>query len=150
MAISKKERADPTIPRMKKVAEKVLPIRSLIENKDVSEAAQALADFRLHFVEEQFFQQATVTIKYRDSSNWRTPGRYYAVATRLETPKEVQERLERAAVRKAREAKRKAKIEQEEAERELKRTVNRLTHLKKEMANYEQKQKDLEKQLKIG
>lgn len=101
------------------VARKRVPLKKLLHGKEIREAARALEDFRLNLNEAEFLYGAKITLTM-DSY-----GELQAVARRLETDKELADRLEKvrlAAVAKAeREAKRKAIAAAKAREEELNR-----------------------------
>ena len=76
---------------------KRIPLRQLLHGKEIREAARALEDFRMKLNEQEFLYGAKITIK------WENYGEAYAVARRLETDKEFEDRIEK--VRLAAEAK---------------------------------------------
>lgn len=76
---------------------KRIPLRQLLHGKEIREAAKALEDFRMKLNEQEFLYGAKITIK------WENYGEAYAVARRLETDKEFEDRIEK--VRLAAEAK---------------------------------------------
>ena len=76
---------------------KRIPLRQLLHGKEIREAAKALEDFRIKLNEQEFLYGAKITIK------WENYGEAYAVARRLETDKEFEDRIEK--VRLAAEAK---------------------------------------------
>jgi hypothetical protein len=88
------------------VARKRVPLKKLLNGKEIREAAKALEDFRMNLNEAEFLYGAKITL------TMDTYGECTAVARRPETDKELADRLEKvrlAAVAKAeREAKRKA------------------------------------------
>ena len=71
---------------------KRIPLRQLLNGKEIREAAKALEDFRMKLNEQEFLYGAKITIKWEDYSD------VYAVARRLETDKEFTDRLEKARI----------------------------------------------------
>jgi len=69
---------------------KRIPLRQLLHGKEIREAARALEDFRMKLNEQEFLYGAKITIK------WENYGEAYAVARRLETDKEFEDRIEKA------------------------------------------------------
>ncbi len=92
---------------------KRIPMKKLLHGKEIREAAKALEDFRLGLNEQEFLYGAKIYIQVGEY------GETHAVARRLETDKEFEDRLEKARLaaeaKKAREIKRK---QQEEAKRQ--------------------------------
>ena len=72
------------------VGSKRIPLRQLLNGKEIREAAKALEDFRMKLNEQEFLYGAKISIK------WDNYGDVYAVARRLETDKEFTDRLEKA------------------------------------------------------
>jgi RPA family protein len=105
--------------KMVEIGKKRIPLRSLIHNKPIREAAKALEDARLHFNEQEIMLGAKLIVK------WETGGDAYLYALRLETDNEYNRRLEEA--RKAEEAKaERARIRKlQEAERAKKAQIMR-------------------------
>lgn len=96
------------------VGSKRIPLRQLLNGKEIREAAKALEDFRMKLNEEEFLYGAKISIK------WENYDSVYAVARRLETDKEFADRLEKqrlAAEAKAERARIKA-IRDEERRRQ--------------------------------
>ena len=87
----------PLTKKLIEIDKKRIPLRQLIHNKEIREAAKALEDFRMKLNEQEFLYGAKITIK------WENYGEAYAVARRLETDKEFEDRIEK--VRLAAEAK---------------------------------------------
>ena len=82
-------------PLTKKLIEldkKRIPLRQLLNGKEIREAAKALEDFRMKLNEQEFLYGAKITIKWDDYSD------VYAVARRLETDKEFEDRIEKARI----------------------------------------------------
>lgn len=96
------------------VGSKRIPLRQLLNGKEIREAAKALEDFRMKLNEEEFLYGAKISIK------WENYDSVYAVARRPETDKEFANRLEKqrlAAEAKAERARIKA-IRDEERRRQ--------------------------------
>lgn len=102
---------------------KRIPMKKLLHGKEIREAAKALEDFRLGLNEKEFLYGAKIYIQIGEY------GETHAVAKRLETDKEFEERIEKArlAAEAKKERERKQKL-QEEAKRQ------RDAELKKERA----------------
>lgn len=71
------------------VGSKRIPLRTLLNGKEIRDAAAALEGFRMNLNEEEFLYGAKITIK------WDSYDSVYAVARRLETDKEFADRLEK-------------------------------------------------------
>lgn len=71
------------------IDKKRIPLRNLINGKEIREAAKALEDFRLKLNDKEILYGAKIYIK------WENYGEAYAVARRLETDKEFADRLEK-------------------------------------------------------
>jgi len=95
-----------------------IPLVKLLHGKEIRAAAKALEDFRLKMKEEEILQGATLTVK-RDA--WDRD--FNLVATRLETDKEMADRIEKARLaaeaKKRREAEKKAAEAKREADRAI-------------------------------
>jgi hypothetical protein len=74
------------------IARKRIPLRQLLNGKEIREAAKALEDFRMKLNEQEFLYGAKITVKWEDYDT------VYAVARRLETDKEFTDRLEKARI----------------------------------------------------
>lgn len=72
------------------IGSKRIPMKKLLHGKEIREAAKALEDFRMNLNEQEFLYGAKITIQVKEY------GETYAVASRLETDKEFEERLEKA------------------------------------------------------
>ena len=68
-----------------------IPLRKLLDGKEIREAAKNLEDFRLKMNELEILQGAKLTVKY---DNWDST--FDLVATRPETDAEMNDRLEKA------------------------------------------------------
>lgn len=90
------------------VARKRVPLKSLLNGKEIRVAAKALEDFRLKMNEAEFLYGAKITLTV-DSY-----GECTAVAKRPETDKEFADRIEKARL--AAEAKKEREIKRKEAE----------------------------------
>lgn len=110
-----------------------VPLRKLLHGFEIREAAENLKNFRLKLLEEELMQGAKLTIKIEAYSS-----EFNLIATRLETDKEFEDRIEKARLaleaKKEREAKRKL-MEAEKAKREFEmrkeRTAERVVELVK-------------------
>jgi hypothetical protein len=84
-----------------------IPLRKLLHGFEIREASENLKNFRLKLLEEELMQGAKLTIKV-DSFG----GDFNLIASRLETDKEFETRIEKARLaaeaKKRREAERKA------------------------------------------
>ena len=109
-----------------------IPLRKLLHGFEIREAAKNLENFRLKLLEEELMQGAKLTIKVEAYT-----GEYNLVATRLETDKEFNDRIEKARLaaeaRKEREAKRKL-MEAERKKRDAEVRKSQLALRIKEMA----------------
>ena len=107
---------------------KRIPLRQLLNGKEIRDAAKALEDFRMKLNEQEFLYGAKITIKWEDYSD------VYAVARRLETDKEFTDRLEKARVaaeaKKEREVKRKIAAAEKAKHDEETRKARTIEHLK--------------------
>lgn len=74
------------------IARKRIPLRQLLNGKEIREAAKALEEFRMKLNEQEFLYGAKITVKWEDYDT------VYAVARRLETDKEFTDRLEKARI----------------------------------------------------
>lgn len=114
---------NPNEPKKIKLKEARIPMIKLLKDKEIREAAKALEDFRLKMKEEEILLGAKLTVKY---DTWNRE--FSMVAERLETPDEVNDRLEKeraaAEEKRRREAERKAKeakrLEQKKLEEQQK------------------------------
>lgn len=114
------------------IASKRIPMKKLLHGKEIREAAKALEDFRMNLNEQEFLYGAKITLQVKEY------GETYAVASRLETDKEFEERLEKARVaaeaRKERDRVRKLK-EAERAQREAETRKERIAMHIKDLAS---------------
>jgi hypothetical protein len=100
-----------------------IPLRKLMHGYEIREAAENIKNFRLKLLEEELMQGAKLTVKL---DNY---GEMYLHASRLETDKEYEDRLEkyRLAEEAKKEREEKRKIHEAErakrAEAERKQTV---------------------------
>ena len=69
---------------------KRVPLKKLLHNKEIREAAKALEEFRLNFNEQEILHGGRITLKVG------TYGEVTAVVKRPETDNEYNERLEKA------------------------------------------------------
>jgi hypothetical protein len=104
---------------------KRIPLRKLLNGKEIREAAKALEDFRLIFNEQEILYGAKLYVKMD------TYGEALLIARRLETDKEYNDRLERARIA----AEKKRELEQKRKEAEAERILR---------AESEKKQKALD------
>lgn len=90
-----------------------IPLKKLLHNKEIREAAKALEDFRLGLNEQEFLYGAKIYVVMAEF------GEAHAVARRLETDKEFMDRMERAriAAELKRERERKRALQAEERAR---------------------------------
>ena len=91
-----------------------IPLRKLLHGCEIREAAENLKNFRLKLLEEELMQGAKLTIKVEAYSS-----EFNLIATRLETDKEFEDRLEKARL--ALEAKKEREIKRKLMEAEKKR-----------------------------
>lgn len=108
---------------------KRIPLRQLLNGKEIREAARALEDFRMKLNEQEFLYGAKITIKWDDYSD------VYAVARRPETDKEYADRLEKARIA----AEVKAERARIKAKREEQRKIEEEANKKARVAEYIQK-----------
>ena len=108
---------------------KRIPLRQLLNGKEIREAAKALEDFRMKLNEKEFLYGAKITIKWEDYSD------VYAVARRPETDKEYADRLEKARIA----AEVKAERARIKAKREEQRKIEEEANKKARVADYIQK-----------
>lgn len=71
---------------------KRIPLRSLMNGKEIREAAKAIEDFRLKLNDKEILYGAKISIQ------WDNYDSVYAVARRLETDTEFADRLERQRI----------------------------------------------------
>jgi hypothetical protein len=109
-----------------------IPLRKLLHGCEIREAAENLKNFRLKLLEEELLQGAKLTIKVESYSS-----DFNLIATRLETDKEFEDRLEKARLaaeaKKEREAKRKL-VEAEKKKRDAELRKQNVAQRAKEMA----------------
>ena len=109
-----------------------VPLRKLLHGVEIREAAENLKNFRLKLLEEELMQGAKLTIKVEQYT-----GEFNLIATRLETDKEFEDRLEKARLaeeaKKEREAKRKL-MEAEKKKRDAEMRKENVALRVKEMA----------------
>ena len=109
-----------------------VPLRKLLHGCEIREAAENLKNFRLKLLEEELMQGAKLTIKVEQYT-----GEFNSIATRLETDKEFEDRLEKARLaeeaKKEREAKRKL-MEAEKKKRDAELRKENVALRVKEMA----------------
>ena len=108
---------------------KRIPLRQLLNGKEIREAARALEDFRMKLNEQEFLYGAKIIIKWEDYSD------VYAVARRPETDKEYADRLEKARIA----AEVKAERARIKAKREEQRKIEEEANKKARVAEYIQK-----------
>lgn len=108
-----------------------IPLRKLMHGYEIREAAENIKNFRLKLLEEELMQGAKLTVKL---DNY---GEMYLHASRLETDKEYEDRLEKYRLaeeaKKEREAKRKI-AEAERAKRAEAERKQNVAKRAKEMA----------------
>ena len=107
------------------LARKRIPLRKLLNGKEIREAAKALEDFRLCFNEQEILFGATLTIKMD------TYGEAVLYAHRPETDKEYQDRLEKARIAAEAKAERERKRKLAAAERAKQAEANRKVNVAK-------------------
>jgi hypothetical protein len=95
-----------------------IPLRKLLDGKDIREAAKNLEDFRLKMNELEILQGAKLTVKY---DNWDST--FDLVATRQETDAEMNDRLEKARLALEAKQRREAEKKAAEAKREADRVI---------------------------
>lgn len=112
------------------VARKRVPLKKLLHGKEIREAAKALEDFRMNLNEAEFLYGAKITLVMDPSF-----GECTAVAKRLETDKEFEDRMEKARLaaeaKKAREAKRRDAEKQAQIEQAFRRRANAREYIRK-------------------
>lgn len=108
---------------------KKIPLRTLLNGKEIREAARALEDFRLKLNEQEFLYGAKITVKWEDYDT------VYAVARRLETDKEYADRIEKARVA----AEAKAERDRKRQQMALKRAEQEQLNKRARVAEYIQK-----------
>jgi hypothetical protein len=121
-------RKKPTDRKTLQIKKLRIPLRKLLDGKEIREAAKNLEDFRLKMNELEILQGAKLTVKY---DNWDST--FDLVATRQETDAEMNDRLEKARLaaeaKQRREAEKKivdAKRKEEARAKELIQTKERL------------------------
>ena len=95
-----------------------IPLRKLLDGKEIREAAKNLEDFRLKMNELEILHGATLTVKY---DNWNSD--FNLVATRPETDQEMADRLEKARLALEAKQRREAEKKAAEAKREADRVI---------------------------
>lgn len=90
------------------VARKRVPLKKLLHGREIRDAAKALEDFRMSLNEAEFLYGAKITL------TMDTYGECMAIAKRLETDKEFEDRMERARL--AAEAKRQRDVKRKQLE----------------------------------
>jgi hypothetical protein len=121
-------RKKPTDRKTLQIKKLRIPLRKLLDGKEIREAAKNLEDFRLKMNELEIMQGAKLTVKYE---TWDST--FDLVATRQETDAEMNDRLEKARLaaeaKQRREAEKKiveAKRKEEARAKELIQTKERL------------------------
>ena len=108
---------------------KRIPLRTLLNGKEIREAAKALEDFRMKLNEKEFLYGAKIHIKWEDHDT------VYAVARRFETDKEFADRLEKqrlaAEAKVERERIKKLKAEQRAREEEANKKARVTEYIQK-------------------
>lgn len=113
------------------IGSKRIPLKKLLNGKEIRDAAKALEDFRLHFNEHEILYGAKLTIKMD------TYGEAVLYAHRPESDNEMAKRIETARILAEEKAERARKRKLMEAEREKKRQAERKENIAqrvKEMA----------------
>lgn len=109
-----------------------VPLRKLLHGFEIREAAENLKNFRLKLLDEELMQGAKLTIKVEAYT-----GEFNLIATRLETDKEFDDRIEKARLaaeaKNEREAKRKL-MEAEKKKRDAEIRKQNVAERVKEMA----------------
>jgi len=100
--------------KLVEIGKKRVPLRKLIHNKEIREAAQALEDFRLNFNEQEILLGAKLIVKYEAG------GDAMLYALRPETDNEYSKRLEAYRIAEEQKAERAQKRKLQEAERQRK------------------------------
>jgi hypothetical protein len=95
-----------------------IPLRKLLDGKEIREAAKNLEDFRLKMNELEILHGAKLTVKY---DNWDST--FDLVATRPETDDEMNDRLEKARLALEAKQRREAEKKAAEAKREADRVI---------------------------
>jgi hypothetical protein len=113
---TRKKPADRKIIQIKKLR---IPLRKLLDGKEIREAAKNLEDFRLKMNELEILQGAKLTVKY---DNWDS-NNFDLVATRQETDAEMADRLEKARLALEAKQRREAEKKATEAKREADRVI---------------------------
>ena len=98
---------------------KRIPLRTLLNGKEIREAAKALEDFRMKLNEKEFLYGAKIHIKWEDYDT------VYAVARRFETDKEFADRLEKQRLAAEAKAERERRRKAQEVERALQREARK-------------------------
>lgn len=108
---------------------KRIPMRQLVNGKEIREAAKALENFRMKLNEQEFLYGAKIIVK------WENYGEAYAVASRLETDKEFEDRLEKqrlaAEAKKERERQRAIKAAKLKEQEELNKKARVAEYIQK-------------------
>ena len=121
---TRKKPADRKTLQIKKLR---IPLRKLLDGKEIREAAKNLEDFRLKMNELEILQGAKLTVKY---DNWDST--FDLVATRPETDAEMNDRLEKARLALEAKQRREAEKKANEAARKEKDRIDQL-HKTKEL-----------------
>jgi hypothetical protein len=111
-------RKKPTDRKTLQIKKLRIPLRKLLDGKEIREAAKNLEDFRLKMNELEILQGAKLTVKY---DNWDST--FDLVATRLETDAEMNDRLEKARLALEAKQRREAEKKATEAKREADRVI---------------------------
>ena len=111
-------RKKPTDRKTLQIKKLRIPLRKLLDGKEIREAAKNLEDFRLKMNELEILQGAKLTVKY---DNWDST--FDLVATRLETDAEMNDRLEKARLALEAKQRREAEKKAAEAKREADRVI---------------------------
>jgi hypothetical protein len=105
-----------------------IPLRKLLDGKEIREAAKNLEDFRLKMNELEIMQGAKLTVRY---DNWDST--FDLVATRPETDDEMNDRLEKARLALEAKQRREAEKKANEAARKEKDRIDQLHKTKEQL-----------------
>jgi hypothetical protein len=105
-----------------------IPLRKLLDGKEIREAAKNLEDFRLKMNELEILQGAKLTVKY---DNWDST--FDLVATRPETDQEMNDRLEKARLALEAKQRREAEKRANEAKRKEQAQIDQLHRTKEQL-----------------
>lgn len=126
-----------------------IPLRKLFHGVEIRQAAENLKNFRLKLLEEELMQGAKLTIKVETYTN-----DFNLIATRLETDREFEARIEKARIAAEQKAEREAKrklMEEERKKREFEmRKIRAIEHIKDMAKSNGMSLKELTEMLKEG